>query len=253
MLESEGITATIIRAGKHKAKPNQLEALDATTLARVQASIDHTHELFIATVARNRGLNSDAVRNTEAATFGADAAIEIGLADAMQAPLEALEAFKRELSGSTLVGATVMTVENLPAADAQAGQAASTYTQAQLNEATAAATAAATTAGIEQGATAERERIFAIIECAEATGRAASAAHLAKQPGMTGETAAGILGGLAEEAQNPGAGASADALSAAMALTGGGANVGAGEGDEHGDTAMAVIDSDAIYAKLNAG
>jgi len=225
-LDSDGITATIFRAGKHKAKPNMLEALDAATIDRIQGSIEHTNDIFIATVARNRGLNSDDVRNTEAATFGAEEAIELGLADAVQAPLEALEAFKRELSSSTMIGATVMTTETLPAANAQPGQAATTHTQAQLDTAAADAKAA----GIEQGASTERERIFAILDCEQATGRAASAAHLAKQPGMTAETAAEILGGLPETAASTES-AGSDALDQAMALTGGGAGVGAGEGE----------------------
>lgn len=263
MLSDAGIGATIIRAGKHKAKPNMLEALDATTLARVQASIDQTYDLFVATVARNRGLNSDDVRNTEAATFGAEEAIELGLADAIQAPLAALAAFKRELSGSLTTGATAMSTANSPGAPAQHGQAA-TYTQEQFTQEqltqeqfTQALTTAKTeakaeglTEGMEQGATAERERIFAIIECEAAQGRAASAAHLAKQPAMTADTAAQILAGLPA---SPGSvsGAAADVLTAAMALTGGGADVGSGEGQDNPGAGPVIIDANAIYDRIN--
>lgn len=246
MLDSDGITATIIRAGQHKAKPNMLEALDADTLARIQASVDHTYNIFITTVARNRGLNSDDVRKTEAATFGAEEAIELGLADAIQAPLEALEAFKRELSSSTMIGATVMTTENLPAADAQPGQAALTHTQAQVDTAAADAKAA----GIEQGASTERDRIFAILDCEQATDRAASAAHLARQPGMTAATAAEILAGLPETG-NSASSANSDALDQAMALSGGGAGVGAGEGEGLQSEHPVVIDTQGIYNTIN--
>ena len=141
-----------------------------------------------------------------------------------------------------------MTTEKLPAADAQPGQAATTHTQAQLDTASADAKAV----GIEQGATTERERIFAILDCEQANGRAASAAHLAKQPGMTAETAAEILGGLPETPASTES-ASGDVLDQAMALTGGGAGVGAGEGNGDNATVLATIDTDGIYANMNAG
>jgi signal peptide peptidase SppA len=73
-LEMEGITATIIRSGKHKAEFNSIEPLKDDVRARVQDEIDVVRDQFVDLVARNRGLSTETVFKTEALTYmGADA------------------------------------------------------------------------------------------------------------------------------------------------------------------------------------
>jgi signal peptide peptidase SppA len=73
-LEMEGITATIIRSGKHKAEFNSIEPLKDDVRERVQAEIDDVRNQFVDLVARNRGLTTESVFKTEALTYmGADA------------------------------------------------------------------------------------------------------------------------------------------------------------------------------------
>lgn len=55
-------------------------------------------ELFVDTVARNRGLAASAVRDTEAATYLGAAAVTAGLADAVQSPDQAFRALLTTLA-----------------------------------------------------------------------------------------------------------------------------------------------------------
>jgi ClpP class serine protease len=54
-------------------------------------------ELFVKTVARNRGLSVKTVRDTQATTFLGAAGVEIGFADAVMAPDEAFRSLLAEL------------------------------------------------------------------------------------------------------------------------------------------------------------
>src|SRR5260363_275856 len=62
----------------HPARP-----LSEDARARLDAEIETMGELFVETVARNRGLSPQAVRNTEAATYLGAAGLNAGLADAV--------------------------------------------------------------------------------------------------------------------------------------------------------------------------
>ena len=244
-LEKQGVTATIIRAGEQKAKPNMLEPLEAKTFADMSAKMADIRTLFIDTVARNRGMNTDVVRATEAATFTAAEAVDMGLANAIGAPDQALAEFIRELSGSTTTlsttsGINTMTIEKTVAPEAQVSESA--YTQAQYDKAVA-----DEKANTETAVSAERERIFAIVNCEAAVGREGAALSLAKNPAMSAEAAAETLATLPQMASTD------DALSMAMDMTGGGADAGTGEGSDGGEAELAVINGDDIYAKMNAG
>ena len=91
-LKNQGVTANIIRFGARKADGNPYEALPPEARERFQAQIDKLGELFVETVAENRGLKPEAVRDMEAATFMADEALALGLVDAVAAPEDAFAA-----------------------------------------------------------------------------------------------------------------------------------------------------------------
>jgi signal peptide peptidase SppA len=59
----EGITPTIISAGKHKTDGNMYEPLAKDAESDLQARIDATYDLFVADVAAGRGITEDRVRN----------------------------------------------------------------------------------------------------------------------------------------------------------------------------------------------
>lgn len=181
MLENVGLDINFIHAGRHKIDGNPFQPLGDSVKNRMQARIDGLYNEFVNTVARNRGLTPQAVRTTEALTFSGQDAIDNGLADAVQAPHEALAAFIDELKEKP-TGAMTMSTETTPKETAQ-----STFTQADLDAARA------------EGASAERDRIQSIMNSEEAEARPVTATKLAFSTGMSVEEAKGFLAGLPEE------------------------------------------------------
>lgn len=97
MLEQMGITITTLQFGARKTDSYPTKPLSDDARDRMQAEIDAMGELFVETVARNRGLDPAKVRATEAGTFlGADGVTQ-GLADAVMAPDAAFLALLAEL------------------------------------------------------------------------------------------------------------------------------------------------------------
>lgn len=213
MMERNGYSITFIHAGKHKVDGNPYEALPADVKARIQARIDDLYGIFVSTVARNRGMDEQAIRDTEALTFSAPDALSNGLADKIGAFDDALADFSASLNPN--VGDETM-------AD---------YTQAQLDAAVADAVAAANTTHAAalataktEGATAERTRISAILASDAAKDRPKAALSLALKGGMDAEATASVLSDLpAEKAEGDSgmqidkdAGAKGDRFDAAM-------------------------------------
>lgn len=96
-LSENGINVTLIQYGARKADGQEVIPLSKEALARFQADVDTMGELFVETVARNRGLKASRVRATQAATYlGADG-VGIGFADAVMAPDAAFRALLQEL------------------------------------------------------------------------------------------------------------------------------------------------------------
>jgi signal peptide peptidase SppA len=85
-LTAAGLAVTIIQYGAQKADGRPELPLSKEALARVQADIDTMGDLFVNTVARNRNLKPDFVKQTEAGTFLGQAAVDAGLADAVMTP-----------------------------------------------------------------------------------------------------------------------------------------------------------------------
>lgn len=96
-LSKDGITVTMIHYGDRKADGSEYAPLSTDALKRFQADVDEMGELFVATVARNRGLSPAKVRGTQATTFLGAAGVEIGFADAVMAPDEAFRSLLAEL------------------------------------------------------------------------------------------------------------------------------------------------------------
>nr|GAT43701.1 serine peptidase [Mycena chlorophos] len=96
-LDQAGITVTIIHYGARKADGNDVSPLSKAALDRFQDDVDEMGELFVETVARNRGMKTKAVRNTQATTFLGAKGVEIGFADAVMAPQKAMASLLAEL------------------------------------------------------------------------------------------------------------------------------------------------------------
>lgn len=97
-LTEAGIKVTYLTYGARKADGNETEPLKGAAKAGFQADIDQIGELFVETVARNRGISADAVRATEADYFQGAEGVALGLADAVMAPDAAFRALLDSLS-----------------------------------------------------------------------------------------------------------------------------------------------------------
>jgi len=97
-LSEAGVAVTFITYGDRKADFHPEIPLSPEALAAAQADIDTMGELFVSTVARNRNVAADAVRDTQAACFMGAAGVSRGLADAVMAPDAAFMALLDELA-----------------------------------------------------------------------------------------------------------------------------------------------------------
>ena len=158
MLENWGLEITLIHAGEHKVDGHPYAELPEDVRADMQKSVDATYNKFVESVARNRNLSVEAVKDTQARCYSADDALALGLIDSVASPLEAIRAFlggPSEASNDETTGDSLM----------------------ELNEAKQA----------------ERQRVGAIIGHPNAKGREAMANHLALNTEMSVDDAAALL------------------------------------------------------------
>ena len=202
LMEKWGVDINFIHAGAHKVDGNMFNALPDTVRARYQASVERSYEKFVSLVARNRGMDAEKVRATEALCYDVDDGLSLGLIDAIQTPKEALAAFRKELSGSTTtsqLGANTMSDNTaVPGGQsattaAPAASTASTDTAAPATIATVDAPAPVAT-DAAAAIKADRERANAIMSCEEAQGREDLARHFALGTDMSVDDAKKALG-----------------------------------------------------------
>lgn len=186
-LEKAGYKVTLIHAGAEKADGHPAIPLSDRAKTKMQERVNALYDIFVSTVARNRGLDEQAVRNTEAATFMAREAIEIGLADTL-GDLDSLSAY-----------ADPSNKEDYPMSKNDTSAVEQAATEEALATATAAATQAAVAEAAAEAANAERARIAAILDSEEAASRPNLARRIALKTDLAPEAALELLGGAAEE------------------------------------------------------
>ena len=78
-----GVKTTLISAGKFKTEGNQFEPLSDEARGAFQQRIDEVYGMFVASLARSRGVSAATVRHGfgEGRMVGAKAALELGMAD----------------------------------------------------------------------------------------------------------------------------------------------------------------------------
>lgn len=223
-LEKLGVSVSLIYAGDHKVDGNPFSPLPDSVRADMQARLDGMWQKFISTVAVNRGMSEQAVRDTQARVYQADEAVKIGLVDAIMSPQDAVASFRAELFGSSTNNRSAIMsdmkkteVVEQTADDAQV-----------VNDNTTAVDAG--TKGDEQvdAGAAMQARCAAIMGCEEAKGRETLASHLAFKTNMSVDDAKATLAAAPKQA--PAYGKSP--LDVAMARTGGGPEVANNGGDE---------------------
>lgn len=216
MLDRIGVAVTFIHSGDHKVDGNPYEALPPEVKAGIQKSVDKSRAKFVALVARNLGVAEKIVHNTEANTFRAEEALDLGLIHAIAVPSAAMQSI----------------IDDESNANDESDIQLSTSKELDMNTAATAATTAAAAAPVVApvvaaaapvvaGPTAqqaERERIGGILNCEEAKGKTTLANHLAMNTEMSLADAKGMLAmaGMDAAAAPVAAAAPANAFEQAM-------------------------------------
>ena len=94
----DGVRYTAVFAGDRKNDLNPHEPMSGEAHAFLKAEVNRIYGLFVETVARHRGLEPSAVRDTEAGLFFGQAAVAMGLADAVGSFDDALAQLHASLS-----------------------------------------------------------------------------------------------------------------------------------------------------------
>lgn len=186
-LEDEGVKVTFIFAGEHKVDGNPYEPLPKAVKNAIQSRVDSLYTTFVGLVARSRGIDEAAVRETEAGIFDAEQALKIGLIDRTEDASVAFSDFMQSLSPKN--SEFRMTNQTSAEGIVETPQAAEP-----------AAPAVAQAPDPAAAVTAERERIAAILNCEEAQGRATLASHLALNTSLSADEARAALAAAAVEA-----------------------------------------------------
>lgn len=189
-LDDIGVKVNLIYSGDHKVDGNPYQKLPTSVKADIQKSVDESRQEFVALVARNRGLDAKAIYDTEAQSYSAKEALQLGLIDAIAAPIEAVAAFN-ELSGSEPddeENTMSKQQEVAPGAESTAATAEQQETVQTVAEKPQV-----------DGKAAERQRIQGILNCEEAKDRSKLANHLALSTDLSVEDARKVLAASATE------------------------------------------------------
>lgn len=88
--ETAGLKVTYVYAGANKVHGNPDNPLSEAAHAELQNEVNRVYDMFVETVARNRGLSTDAVRKTEAGVFRGAVSVSEGLADKVMTAKDAI-------------------------------------------------------------------------------------------------------------------------------------------------------------------
>lgn len=180
--EKEGVKVTLMFAGEHKVDGNPFEDLPDDVRKEKERVLQKIYDTFVAAVARNRGLDEQVVRDTEARIFRADEALRLGFVDAIQSPAEAI---------SSRFGETE--AEDDDDDDPETDDDDEEVSMAKLTDTTETDKGPDEAAIRTDAANAAKTRIKAITTHAEAAGRTELAEHLAFDTELSAEQAGAIL------------------------------------------------------------
>jgi ClpP class serine protease len=101
MLEREGVKVTIISAGEFKTEFNPYEPLSEAAKVEEQASVDHYSGMFVAAIAKHRGVTAAVVKKDfgQGRMIRAKEAVQLGMADRVATLEETIRRVGGMLSG----------------------------------------------------------------------------------------------------------------------------------------------------------
>lgn len=176
-LEQNGVKMTPIYAGEHKVDGNPFTKLSDNAKNRMQSMVNDVYGLFVDRVANGRNLSVEAVKNTQALTYGAIEAVEQGLGDEV-GTLKTVLSSAVKLNGEVDMSNDVETI------------ALADHEQAVDS---------ATADGRVEGANLERERIDKILNADAAKANMSTAMHIATKTNMSADEAIALLGTMSEQ------------------------------------------------------
>ncbi|MBI4902411.1 MAG: S49 family peptidase [Acidobacteria bacterium] len=100
--EKLGFKYTIMHAGARKADFNPHVPLSDEARATIEAELNRTYGMLVKAVARNRGLPEASVRETEAARYFGEDAVNVRLADRLGTRQDALADLRQAVGGPTI-------------------------------------------------------------------------------------------------------------------------------------------------------
>lgn len=258
-LESAGINVTHIHAGANKVLGSPYRNLSDSDREQLQAKVERTYSAFVQAIAAFRGMDTEAIRATEANVYEGPEMVQLGLADGVTTSRRLLAAIQDDFenpdpdrespSGNSRTIPTSRGNAMTTNADGGANPAAETFTRADL-DARLAEQVKQQKIAVEKATTeataAERQRISAILGSDAAKARPALAHKLAlSDQGYLAEAAAEILEAASEESTQ------ADPLAAAMAGRSPGVSSDDGS-DTETSSAPVTINAADIYARRAA-
>ncbi|OTA14211.1 serine peptidase [Xenorhabdus vietnamensis] len=95
-IKDDGLTVTIITYGDRKAESNPYIKLSTEAQQAIQSDVDAMGQLFVGTVARNRGISEKIIRDTQAACYLAADGVHLGLADTVATPDVAFQTLMKD-------------------------------------------------------------------------------------------------------------------------------------------------------------
>lgn len=186
MMDDIGWKVTFIHFGEHKVDGHPYAALPKDVKERIQARIDAIGEEFVSIVARNRGMDAEAVRATQALTYPAQEAIKVRFADAIGPLDDALVVFEADINQQT-------------EEDEMSDKDTNTITAEAHATAVANAKAEGKAEGHKEGMEAGKTRIKTILGTDTAKARPKAAMSAALNTDMSAEQAEEFLKGVDPE------------------------------------------------------
>jgi signal peptide peptidase SppA len=272
VLKDFGVEITPIFAGEHKVDGNWWSKLPAPVRERWEVEIAEHWDLFAGTVARNRNMDMEAVKATQALVYTGQHGVDIGFADEVMTASEAVAAFAEEIAGTRpgIVAPAAKTPssqkETSSMADDTKTPPAGADTQAAPAGAAAAEQGSPTTGGdtsatkqqapaaggdapapaagqpsADDAVKAERARVGGILGCEEAKGREQLANYFATQTDLSVDQAKAALAAAPKESRDNGLGAAMAGIDNPDVGNEGGEGVSGGDDAEK--TAAAIVKS----------
>lgn len=230
-LEKFGVAISLIHAGEHKVDGNPFNPLPDSVRADMQARLDGMWQKFISTVAVNRGMSEQAVRDTQARVYQADEAVKIGLVDAVMSPQDAIASFRAEVFGSSTNENRSTTMSD--SKKNETVDAGKKDEQVENKTTDTTVDAGKKDEQVDAGA-AMQARCADITGCEEAKGREALANHFAFKTNMSVDDAKAALAAAPKQSTNA---TGKSPLDTAMDASGGGADIANNGGDGEEESA----------------